>query len=240
MTGYQRNAIFTPVVGLVVYQIDGSTGFYYYDGDVWIFLGQIDGDSGNVIDADGNGYPTVLIGEQEWMSENLKVTHYQNGDAIPNVIDNSSWNNLITGAYCWYNNDEDYKEVYGALYNWFSVNDDRKLCPVGWRLPTDAEWSDFTSYLGGFSVAGGKMKTINLWVSPNTGATNSTGYSGLPGGFRRYDGQFFVLEYNGFWWTATEDGNNNAWTRQLNSDNSNLNRGSSDKNYGFSVRCVRD
>jgi len=172
------------------------------------------------------------------MVENLKTTSYNDGTAIPLVTDNTAWSNLSTPGYCWYNNDAaTYKVTYGALYNWYTVNTG-KLCPTGWHVPTDAEWTTLTTYLGGESIAGGKLKETGTshWDSPNTGATSETGFTALPGGLRYYDGTFDGLGYYGLWWGATED----AWGQGVGYDYIDVTRGSSDKSYGFSVRCVRD
>ena len=140
---------------------------------------------GTVVDIDGNVYNTVTIGTQVWMVENLKTTKYRNGDAIPNVTGNASWVALSTGAYCWYNNDAaTYKATYGALYNWYAVGDSRNIAPSGWHVATDSEWTTLSTFLGGESIAGDKLKEIGTshWLSPNTGATNSNGFTAFPGG----------------------------------------------------------
>jgi uncharacterized protein (TIGR02145 family) len=144
-----------------------------------------------VTDIDGNIYNTVQIGNQVWMSENLKTTRYRNGGQIPNVTDNTAWGNLSTGAWSYYNNDVSNDPIYGKLYNWYTTLGDT-LCPTGWGVPTDAEWTTLTTYLGGSDVAGSKMKTIGngYWNDPNTGAINSSGFSVLPGGYRSNVGSF--------------------------------------------------
>ena len=197
------------------------------------------------VDIDGNIYETVIIGDQDWMAENLKVTHYRNGDTIPNVTDNSNWANLSTGAYCYYDNDANNADTYGALYNWYAVEEDdtRGLAPEGWRVPTDDEWQTLVDYLGGSSVAGGKMKEAGTahWNSPNTGATNESGFTGLPGGYRgSYTGYFYDLGNYGYFWSATEDSTSTAWNRILSYNNPAVSRYYFNKQGGFSVRCVRD
>jgi uncharacterized protein (TIGR02145 family) len=158
-------------------------------------------------DIDGNVYSTVTIGTQTWMAENLKTTKYNDDTAVPNVTDETEWANLTTGAYCWYdNNASAYKATYGALYNWYAINTG-KLCPTGWHVPSDAEWLTLENYLGGEDVAGGKLKEAGTthWLSPNTGATNETGFTGLPGGFRwDWGTEFWPIGQSGFWWLATE------------------------------------
>lgn len=244
MTQAQRDGISSPAAGLLIFQTNGTPGYYYYTGTDWVGItgtgaGAIS--SSSCIDCDGNNYPTITIGTQVWMAKNLLVTHYKNGDAIPNVINNSLWSGLSTGAYCWYDIDQATNEKYGALYNWYTVNDSRGLCPVGWHVPTHAEWATLTTYLGGTSVAGGKMKaTSDLWDSPNTDATNSSSFSGLPGGFRLNIGIFSFIGRTGYWWSSTEDSSINAWSRELNYFNGFVVESSSSRQYGFSVRCLRD
>ncbi|PIS29553.1 MAG: hypothetical protein COT43_03570 [Candidatus Marinimicrobia bacterium CG08_land_8_20_14_0_20_45_22] len=197
---------------------------------------------GTVTDIDGNVYQTVKIGNQWWMAENLKVTHYRNGEAIPNITDNTAWSNLSTGALCDYNNDVNNVVTYGRLYNWYAVNDSRNIAPTGWHVPTDAEWTILTNYLGGESVAGGKMKETGTthWYGPNTGATNESGFLALPGGYRYYSGTYYGVGDYGYWWSATESDSYGAWSRNLGCSGSGVDRGSNGKRSGFSVRCVGD
>ncbi len=199
-------------------------------------------ETGTMIDIDGNIYQTVKIGEQWWMMENLKVIHYRNGDAIPNVTDETVWAGLITGAYCNYNNDVNNVATYGRLYNWYSAADSRNIAPDGWHVPSDAEWQTLVDYLGGGSVAGGKMKEAGTthWQSPNTGATNASGFSGLPGSFRGYDGNYYNIGYVAGFWSSSDIDNINAWYVYLNYDNSEIYSGNYYKRRGFSVRCVKD
>ncbi len=191
-------------------------------------------------DIEGNEYQFITIGSQVWMAENLKSTKYNDGSAIPLVTDNADWAALNTPAFCWYNNDQaTYQNTYGALYNWFAVNSG-KLCPVGWHVPSDAEWATLTLFLGGENVAGGKLKSLELWNSPNTGATNETGFSALPGGNRNRMGSFGnMLEY-GSWWSSTEFWGSNAADRYIGHDASNLYRSLPTKVPGLSVRCIKD
>ena len=193
------------------------------------------------VDIDGNIYETVIIGDQEWMAENLKVTRYRNGDDIEYVTDNDQWANLSTGAYCYYNNDANNSDTFGSLYNWYAVNDSRGLAPEGWRVPTDDEWQTLVDYLGGSSVAGGKMKEAGTahWNSPNTGATNESGFTALPGGYRSGNGNFFNLGNNGYFWSATEYSTYYAWSRELSYNYAQVYR-YYNKQHGFSVRCIRD
>ncbi len=215
-----------------------------------------------VTDIDGNTYTSITVCDQEWMAENLKVTHYQNGDPIPTGFTNSEWinlNNPATGAYAvypWDNDDEslatcggDCAEVYGNLYNWYAVDDTRDICPEGWHVPTDAEWTELTDCLGGLLIAGGKMKSTGtiedgtgLWLSPNLGATNESGFTGLGGGYRDfgdYNGQYAYMSRKGTFWSST-DYINNPWRRDLNHTTSEVDVFSHNKKCGFSVRCVGD
>ena len=196
-----------------------------------------------VTDIDGNTYNTVQIGNQVWMSENLKTTRYRNGGQIPNVTtDNTAWVNLTTGAWSYYNNDVSNNAIYGKLYNWYTTLGDT-LCPTGWGVPTDAEWTTLTTYLGGESVAGGKMKTIGnaYWEGSNTGAINSSGFSVLPGGGRFNGGSFGNISYYAFFWSATEYDGSVAWFRVLNASDGLAYRSTNGiKSFGVSVRCLRD
>jgi uncharacterized protein (TIGR02145 family)/uncharacterized repeat protein (TIGR02543 family) len=196
-----------------------------------------------ITDIDGNIYTEVTIGTQVWLVENLKTTRYRDGTAIARVTDPAEWEALSTTGYCWYNNDSSmYNADYGILYNWYAVSDARQIAPAGWHIPTDAEWSTIEAYLGGSSVAGGKLKEAGTahWNSPNTGATNESGFSAFPGGYRFVDGPFYSVGSLGNWWSATEYGAADAWFRGLLYNYSDLYRSDGNKGLGFSVRCVRD
>lgn len=196
-----------------------------------------------VTDIDGNVYQTVTIGTQVWMEENLKVTHYRNGDSIPNVTDGAAWSTLTTGAYCEYNTDSANVPTYGRLYNWYAVADSRNIAPVGWHVATDSEWQTLSDSLGGDLVAGGKLKEAGTaqWNSPNTGATNESGFSALPGGYRYFgSGTYFTMGNYASFWSSTEYSSSYAWGLFLGYDNLGITRGGYVKGYGFSVRCVRD
>jgi uncharacterized protein (TIGR02145 family) len=201
--------------------------------------------SGTFTDARDNvTYKWVRIGNQVWMAENLRATKYNNGTSISNITNQTTWGNLTTGAYCYYNNDAtSYQTLYGCLYNWYAVNTG-KLAPDGWHVPTDAEWTTLQMFLGYSDIAGGKMKSTTGWSSPNTDADNSSGFSALPGGYRS-NNVFYNVGNNGYWWSSTEGSSIRAWGRSLHYDNGNLNsysdyRNSYFKYNGFSVRCVRD
>jgi uncharacterized protein (TIGR02145 family) len=194
-----------------------------------------------VEDIDGNIYNTVSIGNQCWTKENLRVSRYNNGDLIPIVTDNTEWGSLTTGGRSWYNNDSTtYENPYGNLYNWFAVNDSRKLCPEGWNVPTDAEWTILTDTLGGVGVAGGKMKSMGTtyWDSESAGIDNSSSFSALPGGARDYDGSFIGIRNVAWFWSATEGGSEYAIYRFLVSENGNVSSDGSFMSFGASVRCL--
>ena len=202
-----------------------------------------------IADIDGNIYDTIKIGTQVWMKRDLIASYYRNGDKIPQVKDPAKWAALTTGAWCWYNNDSaTYALTYGKLYNWYAVNDPRGLAPTGYHIPSDAEWDTLSTFLGGDRVAGGKMKTTGtieagtgLWSSPNKRATNRSGFTGLPGGYYRYDfGTFGYIGYYGYWWSSTEFDAGYAWSRGLDYSYGFIYRSSPNKHFGFSVRCLRD
>jgi uncharacterized protein (TIGR02145 family) len=210
-------------------------------------------------DADGNFYTVVTIGTQTWMAENLKTTLYNDGTSIPNVTDNTAWNSLATPAYCWYGNDAStYKSKYGALYNWFAVNTG-KLAPVGWHVPTDAEWTTMENYLitNGYNYDGtttgnkvGKaLAATTDWsnnfsegaVGNDLSKNNSSGFSALPGGGRYYtNGMFSYFGETGYWWTATEFNASFASYRYTIIYFDSMSRQNYYKTVGFSVRCIKD
>ena len=219
--------------------VDLSDAIYLIN---YIFNGGPRPDCPPVTDVDGNIYQTVTIGNQVWMAENLKVTHYRNGDPIPHVTDFSTWASLSTGAHCAYNNDSALVADYSRLYNWYAVNDSRNIAPEGWHVATDAEWQALIDYLGGLVVAGGKMKETGLahWSSPNAGATNSSGFTALPGGYRRNDGNFVSKGDYAYFWSSTEYNSGYALFRALYYLDSQIHRYYFPNLDGFSVRCVRD
>lgn len=197
---------------------------------------------GSMTDQDGNTYKTILIGTQTWMVANLTTTKFIDGTPVPLVTDPTSWSNLSTPACCWQNNDPVRKVTYGVLYNWYAVNTG-KLCPPSWHVPSDAEWTELTDFLGGENTAGGKLKESGFrhWNSPNTGATDETHFRALPGGDRLNgtDALFDNLLEMGCWWTTTH-GSDLAISRVM-FDNSNIvQKFFYPKNWGLSVRCVRD
>lgn len=196
-------------------------------------------------DKDGNTYKTVEIGQQEWMAENLKVSHFRNGDRIPEAKTDGKWEmsgEVGIPAWCYYENDAENGKTYGKLYNWYAVNDPRGLAPEGWHVPTDVEWTTLIDYLGGESVAGGKLKETDTahWNSPNTEATNETSFTALPGGRRISNGSFSSVGDSGYWWSAAEDGTYSAWRRSMTYGKSTVLRLDDIKRAGFSVRYLRD
>jgi uncharacterized protein (TIGR02145 family) len=196
---------------------------------------------------------SITICNQIWSVKNLDVTHYRNGDSIPQVSNPNEWGSLTTGAWCYFNNDSSNNATYGKLYNWYAVNDPRGLAPIGWHIPTNTEWTYLIdTCLGGSSIAGGKMKTTGtvqsgtgLWRSPNSGATNSSNFTALPGAFRDDVGGFGfgVPSYTAFWWSATDLGPSDprwAWGRSLVYNGTSANLTGSLKTSGFSVRIIKD
>jgi uncharacterized protein (TIGR02145 family) len=194
-------------------------------------------------DIDGNIYSSVKIGNQVWMTSNLKTTRFNDGLSLP--YDSTGWlSSLHSACYCWYNNTEtDYKSIYGALYDWTSVNNG-KLCPIGWHVPTINEWLLLMNYIEGYS-SGGKLKRTgtDYWLSPNQGATNETGFNAMPGGYRISSGYFYNIGYEGNWWTATEDKETdyyNAYFIRLSSDAIFMFHSIVRKDNSFSVRCLKN
>jgi uncharacterized protein (TIGR02145 family) len=194
-----------------------------------------------VTDADGNVYHSVTIGGQEWLMENLKTTKYNNGDPIPNVSDATAWKNLTGGAYCNHNNDPGFSTTYGRLYNWYAVSDSRNISPTGWHVASDAEWTTLVTYLGGITLAGGKLKEqgIGHWPNPNIGASNSSGFTALPGGYRDDFGLFNTIA-GGFWWSSTPYGVGGAWSVNMSFGTTSVVRTDAGRGYGYAVRCIKD
>lgn len=185
--------------------------------------------------------PSVVIGPQTWMLNNLDVTTYRDGTPIPEVTDNAAWAALTTGAWCYYNNNPANGAIYGKLYNWYAVNNPKGLAPIGYHVPSDTEWTILSNTLGGSSVAGGPLKETGTihWLSPNTGATNSTGFTALPGGYR-YIGIFFSINNISRWWSSTEWNSTNSYMAELYYDSNLLGVNVFDKTDGHSVRCIKD
>jgi uncharacterized protein (TIGR02145 family) len=209
------------------------------------------GKTGTLTDIDGNIYPTIGIGNQIWTAQNLSTTKFNNGTSIPLVTSDNEWSSLLLPGYCWYNNDESgYKNSYGALYNWYSINTGN-LCPAGWHVPSELEWHTLIYYLGDSpgnlpyiesTIGGGKIKESGIlhWKSPNTGATNESGFTALPSGERGYDGSFYEIGSNAFWWSSSEKNTGKAWYLYVNYDNSSVYTGPGFIQSGLSVRCIKD
>ncbi|MFM7104572.1 MAG: FISUMP domain-containing protein, partial [Flavobacteriales bacterium] len=197
---------------------------------------------GELIDIDGNHYKTIEAGGSEWMAENLRASHYANGDAIPVMPNTDDWANATIGASCWYDNDSVTADCpMGRLYNWYTVADDRNVCPTGWHVPTNEDWNILIEAFGGVSQAGYSLKTagISWWNAPNT-ADNSSGFSALPGGFRYLNGLFLYGGNNGAWWTSDDAGNDLANYRLIYNNDQMVYGSSTQYNNGMSVRCKRD
>ncbi|HTX88243.1 MAG TPA: fibrobacter succinogenes major paralogous domain-containing protein [Bacteroidales bacterium] len=208
---------------------------------------------GTVTDIDGNVYHTVVIGSQTWMKENLATVHYRNGDPVPRITVDSLWINADSGAYCNYNNDTSLVKTYGRLYNWYAVTDLRQLAPAGWHIPSDSEWMQLERFLGmtqeqadseGFrgTTEGGRLKEAGTqyWWTPNQGASNSTGFSARPGGYRDY--ACHDLQALGNFWTSSETQYQEGIYRGLENNESRICRNAYffDQTDGFSVRCIKD
>lgn len=199
-----------------------------------------------VTDADGNVYNTVIIGTQTWMKENLKTTRFRDYTDIPLITSSLDWYFNTTPGYCWYDNNAKNKADYGALYNWYAVDAGRygniNICPAGWHVPSDDEWAALMNYLGGDSVAVGKLKEIGTshWQTPNSDATDQMGFTALPGGCRDFDGTFYYIGNYGFWWSATEFVPGGAWSRYMGYNGEGGFRHGNFESDGFSVRCIKD
>ena len=207
----------------------------------------VQGSTGIIKDIEGNVYKTIKIGNQWWMTENLRTTKYRSGKAIPNVTSNTAWMALTTPAYCSYNNDFNTYGIHGLHYNWYVINSmsngNENIAPEGWHVPSNDEFVTLSDFLGGLTVAGGKLKEsgINNWSSPNTGATNSSGFTALPHGVRYHvDGTFGLLNTFVHWWSTTPNGDTKAWNICLINEDAEVHNIASDKRLGFSIICVKD
>ena len=256
MTTTERDAITSPAQSLLIFNTTTKCFETYIDGQ-WrsIYCDPCSGVS--TVSYDGVTYNTVSIGNQCWFKENLRTTKYNDGTSISNVTNSSTWTSTTSGAYCCYDNNTSNCDTYGALYNWYAV-ETGKLCPSGWHVPSDAEWYTLTNYLSAnsqywcgsnSSYIAKSLASTTLWnthtgtctVGNDLSANNSTGFSALPGGYRRYtDGSFYNLSYNGYWWSSTEYDGSDARLHYLYYNNAHVRRNDVDKRYGFSVRCLRD
>jgi len=251
----------TSLVGHTIYYVrayaTNSAGTSYGNQLQFATIGSSGGivsNPGSGVTFDGITYRSIILGNgQEWFADNLSTTIYANGDQIPNVTDPLQWNNLVSGAWVNYDNDSQYNYTYGKLYNWYTIADSRNICPNGWHVPSDSEWNSLIGYLDSTynpiatgsqsATAGGKMKTIGTqyWQNPNIGASNESGFSGLPGGMRDFsNGSFYNIGLSGSWYSSTEYDANSAWYRNLSRNNAAVTRYNYDKRFGFSVRCLKD
>ena len=250
----KKNCILLVILALTAINTFSQDSLYLYQGGTVLYKRSIaDVDSitfqknynlplsGTVTDIDGNTYNTISIGSQVWMTENLRTTRYRNGQSIDNLTLDADWGNTAFGAWCNINNDASVDTKFGKLYNWYAVNNIRNIAPVGWHVASDAEWTQLSTFLGGESVAGGKMKetgTVN-WLSPNTDATNSSLFTARPGGFRYSTGTFIPYGSKGMWWTTTESNSTQAWQRYMSFNSAGVTRVASEKGDGKSVRCLK-
>jgi len=197
-----------------------------------------------VTDIDGNQYPSIIINGQEWMQKNLNVSKYRNGDVIPHVVDNTTWRNLTTGAWCYYEHTTANGTIYGKLYNWYAVNDPRGLAPQGWHVSSNDDWTIINTFLGGTTHAASKMKEVGNthWTSKNTDATNESGFTALPGGQCWNIGGFVLMGTYGEWWTSNQTTNSTTYADNYSMlwNGGILFKESTAKNFGFSVRCVKN
>ncbi|MDD4848505.1 MAG: FISUMP domain-containing protein [Bacteroidales bacterium] len=239
---YQSNSFVSHITGLTIntnyfvraYVIN-SNGINYGEQKMFITNSIINGEG--VTDLDGNYYSSVIIGNQEWMAENLKTTKYNDGSVIPYVPNGEEWVIINSPAYCWHSNDISNKDMYGALYNWYAVNT-RKLCPTGWHVPSDNELTTLRNFVG--SPEGTKLKSTSGWLDGGNGI-DLLGFTALPAGFRYWNNEdYYAIGYKIYLWSASESDNNNAWEQGIYHDSNYLHRNARNKHYGFSVRCVKD
>ena len=243
---------FTEVDGSITNEIQqlsvsGLGDTLYLQNGGYVIIPGISLANGSIPDADGNVYTSVTIGTQEWMTENLRTTKYSDGTAIPNVTDNDEWSNLSTGAWSHYDNDSSqYDATYGKLYNWYATSDSRNLCPTGWHVSTDFDWGVLTDYLGANGhngTEGTALKATSGWNEYNGQRINGTddyGWNGLPGGRRKVDGSFYIRGYTGHWWSSSETYGSLAHPFNLNFNYGTVSKSGYYKEFGFSVRCLRD
>ena len=198
-----------------------------------------------ISDVEGNSYKTVYIGAQHWMAENLKTSRFNNGIQITNLTNSDQWSTTNTGAWCHYNNDDFFAQKYGKLYNWYIVSlsmNGNNVCPTGWHIPNDSDWKQLSAYLGGEEKAGGVMKEVGFvnWGTPNTNATNTSLFSGLPGGYRSEYGDFRDISKNGNWWSSTEQTSVGANRFKIEYNSESMSFENNSKKDGYSIRCIKD
>lgn len=253
ITGNSNLVVTAPLTGLKTnttyhyrLKLVNPSGTIYGDDKSFTTLGKIVGSIrfnpdltyGSVSDNDGNVYKTILIGAQTWMAENLKTTRYNDNTLIPLIFSDAAWAAATSPGFCWYNNDS---ITYGALYNWYTVGT-TKLCPAGWHIPSDEEWTTLTTYLGGDSAAYNKLKEtgVSHWQSPNSGASDESGMAALAGGYRNSYGTFGSIKKSCYWWTSDEFNAVDADYWLLAYDYKRVTTNNSSKKSGFSVRCIKN
>ena len=251
------NSLITGLTTLTTYYVrayaTNSVGTSYGNEISFVTLVDYTGQTGTVNDIEANTYNTIGIGSQIWMAENLKTTKYNDGTAIPYITDRITWAAATASAYCDYHDNPSNSTTFGRLYNWYAVdknasskvasNGGKNVCPTGWHVPTDVEWTTLTTELGGESVAGGKLKETGIthWASPNTGATNETGFTALPCGYHDdYGDYYYGTGGGGGWWSSTESLTASGWYRLMRFDWVYVERSYASKRYGFSIRCLKD
>ncbi len=228
--------IANPVAGTIRWNGFDLEGF---NGSEWVSL--IDGNTAPLTDIEGNVYQTVRIGSQIWMAENLRTHHNADGSVIQQITDNSQWDSRTTPAWCWFNNSGSNNIPHGKLYNWYAV-DDTELCPIGWRVPSDTDFNTLGAILGGLDMAGGKLKQegLSTWQSPNTGATNESGFNAVGSGGRVFQGAFSqFFGYSAQFWTTSEHDDDEAWYFRLIYNGVSLSTFAAKKQYGYAVRCIK-
>jgi uncharacterized protein (TIGR02145 family) len=188
------------------------------------------------IDAAGNKYKSIIIGNQEWFEDNLRTIKYSNGQQIAHISDSIVWSKWEEGAFVYYKHDT----RHGILYNWYTVNDARGICPIGWKVPSNSDWDTLITFLGGNRVAGGKLKARLHWADPNTGATNAVGFHALPKGCYGINGSFNGIGRNAYWWSSSENGELSAWGREIGFNEVDVFVGHGDKRDGLSIRCLKE
>ena len=247
MTNAQKVAIATPAAGLMVWCSNcGPSGeLQIFNGTTWTNTAGGAASGLDITDGSGNTYETVTIGTQTWLTKNLYTTKYNDGTDILTVTSSVSWSRLTSGAYCDYSNDPSNTATYGRLYNWHAVNTG-KLCPTGWHVPTDAEWTTLAVYLGGSTGAGGKLKETGTahWTTPNSGATDEKDFTALPGGFRPSRSVFSNIGIYGYWWSSTVSSTQYnspyAYYLEINYNSDVARTLMDDGRDGMSVRCLKD
>ncbi len=236
MTEAQRNILSTTATaGLLIWCSNcGTSGeLQVYNGSAWT----------NLIGNTTSAATYVTIGTQNWATKNLDVTTYRDGTEIPQVTNYLEWRNLTTGAWCYYANETANGTIYGKLYNWYAVNDSRGLAPAGWHIPTYSEWTTLTTFIGGESVAGGKLKETGTthWTTPNTAATDNYGFTALPGGSRQSGVSYYINEFGTFWSSSPSSVDNyRAIVITLDYNSAPVYYNIWDRSFGYSVRCIKD